>query len=134
MANIAGRVIDDEGRIISAHGLRRQSRDGTTEYRDAGGAWQSLGSVEQAQRTYGPRNMSAYQQKMAYAMRKATTQEEQDLVEETFARTAQSWGMSANEALSEKISSKYDAFLNVRLFNNMKCFDLMNEFRHSLQK
>ena len=43
-------------------------------------------------------------------------------------------GMSANEALSEKISSKYDAFLNVRLFNNMKCFDLMNEFRHSLQK
>ena len=44
------------------------------------------------------------------------------------------FGITASEALSEKVSSKYEAYLKVRLFNNLKCFELMNEFRHSLQK
>ncbi len=70
---------------------------GAKEYRSAGGSWQSESSVTEAQRKYGSRNVSQLQQSLAYEMRKAATQEQQDSVVRNFAETADAWGMSENQ-------------------------------------
>lgn len=78
--------------------LWRTTSSGGLEYRTAGGAWTSENAVKESRRKYGNRNVSQLQQSMAYEMKKASTQEQQDSVASSFAQTADSWGMSENQA------------------------------------
>lgn len=68
------------------------------EYRSAGGSWQTENDVNEARRKFGKRNISQLQQSLAYEMKKAATQEEQDRLVDSFGSLADEWGMSGNEA------------------------------------
>lgn len=77
--------------------LWKQTEDGI-QYRTAGGKWVGERAVTEARRKWGNRNVSQLQQSMAYEMKKASTQEQQDSIVSNFAQTADSWGMSENQA------------------------------------
>lgn len=74
------------------------NRTGAIEYQSAGGSWQNEQSVDEAQRKYGKRNVSQFQQSMSYEMKKAATQQQQDNLVRSFGETADEWGMSDNQA------------------------------------
>lgn len=82
-------------------------RTGGIEYQSAGGSWQSEASVNESKRKFGNRNTSQWQASMAYEMKKANTQQQQDNLVKTFGETMDTWGASANEANSSWIGSGF---------------------------
>ncbi len=74
------------------------NRTGGVEYQSAGGSWQNETSVNEAQRKYGRKNVSQYQQSLSYEMQKANTQAQQDNLVRSFGETADEWGMDSNQA------------------------------------
>jgi TrbL/VirB6 plasmid conjugal transfer protein len=78
--------------------LWRTTDDGKMEYQSAGGKWVSEEAVNNAQKRFGKRNTAAYQQAMAYEMKKAITQEQQDNLVRSFSETMDTWGASESQA------------------------------------
>lgn len=78
--------------------LWRIGEDGQMQYSTAGGKWVSETDVDEAQRKYGKRNTTQLSTSMAYEMKKAATQEQQDNLVRSFGETAEEWGMSSSQA------------------------------------
>lgn len=77
---------------------RQVGEDGQMQYMTAGGKWVNESDVDEAERRFGKRNMSQYQQSLAYEQKKAITQEQQDNLVTSFGNKMDSWGASGNEA------------------------------------
>ena len=101
----AGPLVDD-GQGNMSNGRFRTDKDGKRQFKTLGGRWVGEGDVDAAQQRWKG-NHFMQQQVLAYEMKKATTQEQNDDLVSNYGSTVRGWGMNDNEAGSAWTGAAY---------------------------